>query len=234
MPNVYAFIPARAGSNRLKSKNTKLFHGKPLYHWTVELVKQSNCFDSIFLSTDIEEIISCCEEDPEVVLVKRSTELATDHSTLLEVIQDFLKGHNFSLDDILILLPVTAPLRVTSDIEEALKRFKYFDGKKAVVSVSENTYPPALMWHNKSGLLYPLQELKSKKDTRKQNHDKTYAWNDILVCDSVSNWLDEERTLFGQVPAMLEVSLERSMPIDYPVQFLLAEALFPPKDERRL
>ena len=36
-----AIIPARGGSKRLKNKNIKIFHGKPILQRTVEIIKKS-------------------------------------------------------------------------------------------------------------------------------------------------------------------------------------------------
>ena len=52
-----AIIPARGGSKRLPRKNVKMFRGKPLIAWTIQVCKESNCFDKIIVSTDDAEII---------------------------------------------------------------------------------------------------------------------------------------------------------------------------------
>ncbi|TVP60699.1 MAG: acylneuraminate cytidylyltransferase family protein, partial [Halomonadaceae bacterium] len=64
MPQVYGFIPARAGSSRLPDKNRLPFHGRPLYEWTVELARKSGVFDRLFLSTDIAQIHDQYASDP--------------------------------------------------------------------------------------------------------------------------------------------------------------------------
>ena len=51
-----AVIPARGGSKRIPRKNVKLFHGKPMIAWSIEVAKKSGCFDQILVSTDDSEI----------------------------------------------------------------------------------------------------------------------------------------------------------------------------------
>ena len=40
-------IPARAGSKRIPKKNIKIFCGKPIIAWSIELAIASKCFDKI-------------------------------------------------------------------------------------------------------------------------------------------------------------------------------------------
>ena len=53
-----AIVPARIGSKRIKEKNIKLFHGKPIIIWTLETIKKSKIFDKIFISTESIKIIN--------------------------------------------------------------------------------------------------------------------------------------------------------------------------------
>ena len=47
-----AVIPARGGSKRIPRKNIKLFCGKPMIAWSIEIAKASKLFDRIIVSTD--------------------------------------------------------------------------------------------------------------------------------------------------------------------------------------
>jgi len=51
-----AVIPARGGSKRIPRKNIKLFCGKPMIAWSIEVAVKSECFDRIIVSTDDIEI----------------------------------------------------------------------------------------------------------------------------------------------------------------------------------
>ena len=234
MPEIYAFIPARAGSSRLESKNMRLMHGRPLTEWTVELARKSGLFDRIYVSTDIDELIEQYKNDQGTVdVIERPASLSGGDATLLEVIQHTALDLGWREDALLALLQPTAPLRVTSDLFEALRLFEAHGGAATVVSVSQNLYPPALLWERDGAFLKSMHGSDDPKVTRKQNHADTFLWNDIIALDSVAGWMKEGRNLFGVgEPVALDIPLERCMPIDYPVQFRLAEALFPPVDER--
>ena len=51
-----AVIIARGGSKRILRKNIKLFCGKPIIAWPIEVAKQSGIFEHIIVSTDDKEI----------------------------------------------------------------------------------------------------------------------------------------------------------------------------------
>ena len=45
-------IPARSGSKRIKNKNIKLFDGKPIISYAIQLAKSCGLFKRIIVSTD--------------------------------------------------------------------------------------------------------------------------------------------------------------------------------------
>ncbi len=51
-----AIITARGGSKRIPKKNIKLFSGKPIIAYSIEIAKNSQLFDRIIVPTDSDEI----------------------------------------------------------------------------------------------------------------------------------------------------------------------------------
>ena len=49
-------IPARSGSKRIKNKNIKMFHGKPIIAYAIDNAIKSKLFDKIIVSTDSSKI----------------------------------------------------------------------------------------------------------------------------------------------------------------------------------
>ena len=47
---IYAFIPARAGSSRLRDKNYLEFKGKVLFEWSIEAANKTSLIDKIIFS----------------------------------------------------------------------------------------------------------------------------------------------------------------------------------------
>src|SRR5205823_6394549 len=51
-----AFIPARAGSKRVKDKNIRVLAGHPMIAYTIAAARDSGVFDAVIVSTDAERI----------------------------------------------------------------------------------------------------------------------------------------------------------------------------------
>lgn len=58
MANVVAIILARGGSKGIPGKNIIDFCGKPLIVWTIEQFQRAKGVDSIWVSSDSEEILA--------------------------------------------------------------------------------------------------------------------------------------------------------------------------------
>ena len=50
-------ICARSGSKGLKNKNIKIFHGKPLIYYAIEIARKINKLNETFVSSDSEKIL---------------------------------------------------------------------------------------------------------------------------------------------------------------------------------
>ena len=64
MVEVVAIILAREGSKGIPGKNIIDFCGKPLITWTIEQLQQSEGINSIWVSSDNEEILSIGRNAP--------------------------------------------------------------------------------------------------------------------------------------------------------------------------
>ena len=53
---IIAIIPAKGESSRLPNKNMQKVHGKPLIYYAIEDAKESKLIESIYVSTDSDEI----------------------------------------------------------------------------------------------------------------------------------------------------------------------------------
>ena len=53
---IFAIVPARGGSQRIKNKNIKKFYSKPILYWTLKTLKKSKLFSRIVLTTDSNKI----------------------------------------------------------------------------------------------------------------------------------------------------------------------------------
>ena len=83
----FAIIPARGGSKRLPRKNIRHFRGKPAIGHTVQVLKRSNLFDRIIVSTDDAEIADISVEFGAEIPWKRPPELSDDITSTDAVIK---------------------------------------------------------------------------------------------------------------------------------------------------
>ena len=137
MPKIYAFIPARSGSERVKNKNIKLLNGKPLIEYTIVSAIKSNIFDFIIVSSDSEKILRIAKKN-EVICLKRPKNISTDKSKTEEALMhacDHLIDKYKKQPDIIVTLEPTAPLRSVATIQKCIKNF-YNENCEAVIGVS--------------------------------------------------------------------------------------------------
>jgi CMP-N-acetylneuraminic acid synthetase len=220
-----AVIPARGGSKRAPGKNTALFKGKALVAHTIEQAIDSGHFDEIVVTTDSHDVKEISQGYP-VTLHQRRKDLADDNATILEVMRSLGHEEKWSSDAVIVLLQVTAPLRMVEDIQRAYQLYINSDSTCAVVSVTENDYPMQLTMRIEEDRLVPMFPKVYKKGLRKQDQGATYRWNDAVMVDTFKNLSDPSRVnLFGESPIPYVMPLERSVAIDYPFHLEICQAL---------
>ncbi|MBN1870844.1 MAG: acylneuraminate cytidylyltransferase family protein [Candidatus Omnitrophica bacterium] len=123
---ILSFIGARAGSKGLKNKNIIDLAGKPLVGWTIDASLGSKYIDRTIVSTDGEEIARFAKASGADVPFLRPKELADDESLLDGAIQhgvQWLREHEQTVYDYLLLLQPTSPLRTSAHIDAAIEYF---------------------------------------------------------------------------------------------------------------
>ncbi len=122
---IYAFIPARSGSTRLKDKNYLDLKGKKLFEWSIEAANKSNKVDKIIFSTDSKkyiEYVKTINLTKELIIDTRNNENSSSNKKIYDYLcNDFLDNNSFLKDDdlILMLLP-TQPYRSLQDINSVI------------------------------------------------------------------------------------------------------------------
>ncbi|XP_029456017.1 N-acylneuraminate cytidylyltransferase isoform X2 [Rhinatrema bivittatum] len=87
-------VLARGGSKGIPLKNIKPLAGKPLIHWVLIAAIESDVFDSIWVSTDSDEIEEEAKRLGSVVQVhRRSSEVSKDTTSSQDTIKEFLQHH---------------------------------------------------------------------------------------------------------------------------------------------
>jgi len=123
---IYSFIPARAGSTRLKDKNFLLLENKRLFEWSIDIANKSKEVDKIIFSTDSDKYINYANSiqlSKELIIDKRSKKNSSKNIKIYDYLKnDFLKENKYLNDGdyILMLLP-TQPFRKVEDISKVVE-----------------------------------------------------------------------------------------------------------------
>lgn len=161
---IICVIPCREGSVRLPHKNKKELLGKPLWQWTVEQALAIKEFDTIYVTTDDHDIIEGCipyeEQDIRFKVIVRPQYLATSDTPMWAVVEHCCQQHRD--DAIIVLLQPTSPLRLESDIREALKAFELYDRKLGLFSLSWK-YPDTILKLNGAIFIHYLGTIRNTK-----------------------------------------------------------------------
>jgi len=220
-----ALIPARGGSKGLTRKNVRLLMGRPLIEWTVEAAKKSKYLDKIIVSTEDAEIADIARRCGAEVPFLRPARLAGDHSLVTDValhVIDSLKRENGEDWRYMVLLQPTSPLRISGDIDSAIREFFSRRNTDAIVGVTEVSENPFWMQTiDGRGLLKSLLP-PCKTMGRRQDLPKVYMVNGaIYVCKT--NVLRKEGTFCPKKSGAYIMPKNRSVDIDDEEGFALVE-----------
>lgn len=136
---VLALICARGGSKGLPGKNLRPLGGRPLIGWAIEQARAAATVDRVIVSTDSEEIAAVARAEGADVPFLRPPELAQDASPEWLVWRHalgFVRETDGAYPDCLLVVPPTAPLRATEDLERCLAEYRK-GGADVVVTVTD-------------------------------------------------------------------------------------------------
>lgn len=159
MENNLAIIPARSGSKRIYKKNIKLFLGKPILAYSIELAKSSGLFSEIMVSTDDNETANIAQSFGAQIPFLRSTKNADDFATLNDVLIETISCYSklgSTFDFVCIILP-TAPLISTSNLKKSYKILKSenYDSVRPIVKFSYPIQRSYRLVNNKIEMINP-------------------------------------------------------------------------------
>jgi N-acylneuraminate cytidylyltransferase len=136
---ILALICARGGSKGVPGKNIRPLAGRPLIAWSILQARAVTRIERIIVSTDSEEIAAVARANGAEVPFLRPAELACDDSPEWLVWRhalQFLNEKDGAYPDALIVVPATAPLRSSADLERCLDEFTR-GGADAIITVTD-------------------------------------------------------------------------------------------------
>jgi pseudaminic acid cytidylyltransferase len=137
-----AVIPARGGSKRIPRKNIKLFCGKPMLAWTIEVAKESKCFDQIVVSTDDDEIADLARNCGAGVPFRRPVELSDDYTGTIPVVAHAVRTlqSQGASPAVVCCIYATAPFLQGADLSRGLTELQQ-SGADYAFSVTRYEFP---------------------------------------------------------------------------------------------
>ena len=217
-------IPARGGSKGIPGKNIKPLCGKPLIAYSVEVARQLADDRDICVTTDDERIAQVVKNMGLDVPFMRPDYLATDGCGTYEVLLHAVKfyeelGRDY---DTLVLLQPTSPMRTAEDVQAAIDA--YTPDIDMVVTVTEAASNPYYNCYetDENGFLHI-----SKGDgcyTRRQDAPKAWEYNGAVYVINIESLKKGPLGSFRR-RKMVEMSRERSVDLDTPLDWMVAEAI---------
>ncbi len=224
MTSTLCIIPARGGSKRIPRKNFLPLAGKPLLAYTIEVAIAAGCFTDVVVSSDDAEILALAESLG-AIADRRPDALSGDKTRFVEVIAEYLQRSTVigRYEAIASLLP-TCPFRTVADVKAAHGLFAQHQQNGFLIAVTEYDFPPqlAMDWDPESDRLTMRDPNTYNRTTRSQSLGKAYHPNGAIYLTTVDLFL-RDQTFFGDPLIGYVMPPERSLDIDYPYQFQLAD-----------
>ena len=153
----------------MPDKNIRPLGGKPLIAWSIEHALAVKRIARVIVSTDSEEIAAVARDYGAEVPFIRPAELASDDSPewlAWRHALNYLLEKDGVLPDVMVSVPVTAPLRLALDIENCLEEYEKGDADMVITVTDAHRSPYFNMVKTNAdgtvGLVIPPQSTRPK------------------------------------------------------------------------
>jgi len=229
-----AIIIGRKGSVGFKGKNTALLRGQPLATYPIRAAKSSLRVDSVYLSTDDDELKQIASNES-INIIDRPAELATNNALGEDA---FVHAYNeikkiVGTVDAVVLLFCNSPMITGQIIDECILMLLRDSDVDSVVTVSRyNMWSPLRARKiSPDGTLKPFVDLSVFGDPRSLNCDRD-SQGDVWFADMSASVVRPhclENIKDGLLPqkwmgqTILPFKQNCGCDIDYPWQMSMAE-----------
>ena len=231
VPNIperaLGFIFARGGSKGVPRKNIKPLNGKPLIAYSIETAHRCSCLQSVIVSTEDQEIADVARRYGAEVPFMRPVELASDAAPEWLAWQHAVRWAMAERGsfDVFVSTPATSPFRDPADIEACVATLRSDPAADIVVTIKEAERSPYCNMVKIDGIGYARTVIASSSDiSRRQDAPRVYDITTVGYAARPSYILQAKGLFDGKVRTVL-VPAERSLDIDTPYDFHLAELL---------
>ncbi len=214
-----ALLPMKANSQRVKGKNFRPLHGKPLFRWILDSLLAIDEIDCVVINTDARHILeeNGLVESDRVKIRDRKAELIGDTVSMNLILADDIA--NVPADTYL-MTHTTNPMLRAKTIGDALGEYQ--------AAVAAGT-ADSLFTVNK------IQTRFYRADSSPVNHDP----DNLIQTQDLEPWYEENSNLYiftaesfaktkariGKQPMLYEMDKMEAVDIDTPEDWALAEAV---------
>lgn len=219
-----AFVFARGGSKGLPKKNILKLGDKPLIAHSIELAKNINEIENVYVSTDSKEIANIAKNYG-ARIIKRPENLASDQSPewLAWIHAVKYVNENYGAFDKFLSLPATSPLRNSNDVIKCLNSLAgNIDMVLTMTNAKRNPWFNMVI-KDDSGIIKTVNQ--NIEISRRQDAPKVYDLCTVayvtrpdFILSSSSLW--EGNTIGVEIPE------NRSIDIDTKYDFEIADYLY--------
>lgn len=225
--NIVALICARGGSKGVPGKNIRLLGGRPLITWAISQARSVERVGRVIVSTDSTEIAAVALAAGAEVPFIRPAELAEDRSPEWLVWRHALahiKATDGHMPDALLVVPATAPLRLTGDLDRCLDSFAMGQVDTVITVTDAHRNPYFNMVQTRPDGYAALVIPPKRTVARRQDAPVVYDMTTVAYVTRPAFVMKREGVFAGHVRAVY-VPSERALDIDTPLDFQLAELL---------
>ncbi|XP_014251154.1 N-acylneuraminate cytidylyltransferase A [Cimex lectularius] len=213
--HISALILARGGSKGIKLKNLAKIHNVTLLARTIRTIHDFGLFDSVWVSTDHEEIAKEAEKNGANVHWRKPFTTLDEASSSIAV-KEFIQSH--SEIGIVGLIQCTSPFLRVSHLREAYD--KLLVGYHSVFSVTRDH---KLRWRIEDNIIEP-DNFDPYNRPRRQDWDGELYENGMFYFTYTDIIFDQE-VLQGGKASVVEIPNNESLEIDTIEDLRLAECL---------
>ena len=227
MSKVLAIIPARGGSKRIPNKNIRDFCGKPLLAYAIAQAKAHPRVGRVIVDTDSPKIAAIARrygaETPFLRPKRLATSSAGINDAILLLLNRLKKEQNYEPTHI-ILLQTTSPLREHRDIEACWDLMQKSDTDSVLTLCQTN--PRFYHLDSEQNIILVNRPKQGVFSTNTQDWRPGYVLNGCFVYITKTQAFLKEKTVYPKKTKAIVCDGWRSVDLDYPEDFVLAEYLY--------
>lgn len=229
-----AFIFARGGSTGLPGKNIRPLEGRPLIAWSIAHALAVKRVERVIVSTDSEEIAAVAREHGAEVPFIRPAELARNDSPEWPAWRHalgYVRDANGALPEAMLSVPVTAPLRLSLDIENCLDEYEKGDADVVITVTDAHRSPYFNMVKTRADGTVELVIPPPSAIGRRQDVPTVFDMATVAYVARPEFVMTHNGAFEGRVRAV-HVPKERAIDIDTLLDFEIAEFLLNARGRR--